>query len=118
MDPLQNLKNDLRSRALARRNALSVEARAEAANAIASITLPVELPSGVIVAGYSPINSEFDPFLLMRSLADKGAVLALPVIIARDHALIFRAWQPEEGLVRGQYGIFEPSSDAAEVDPD
>lgn len=114
----QNLKNDLRAAALARRAALGVEARADAAKAIAAIKPPVELPPGVIVAGYSPINSEFDPFPLMRALADKGAALALPVIIARDHALIFRFWQPAEGLVRGPLGIFQPSSDAPDVDPD
>ncbi|MGL5168404.1 MAG: 5-formyltetrahydrofolate cyclo-ligase [Afipia sp.] len=118
IDSSQNLKNELRSRALARREALSVEARTDAAKAIAAIKPPLELPPGVIVAGYSPINSEFDPFPFMRALADKGAALALPVIIARDHALIFRAWQPEEGLVRGPFGIFQPSSDAPEVDPD
>jgi 5-formyltetrahydrofolate cyclo-ligase len=54
----------------------------------------------------------------MRALAERGAMLALPVIIARDHALIFRAWKPDEGLVRGPFGIFQPSSDADEVDPD
>jgi 5-formyltetrahydrofolate cyclo-ligase len=118
IDSLQNLKNELRSRALARRDTLSVEARTDAAKAIAAVKLSVELPPGIIVAGYSPINSEFDPFPLMRALADKGAALALPLIIARDHALIFRAWQPEEGLVRGPHGIFQPSSDAPEVDPD
>ena len=46
------------------------------------------------------------------------ATLALPVVIARDHALIFRAWHPDEALVRGSYGIFQPSSDAPEIDPD
>lgn len=114
---LDNLKNDFRRGALAQRDALSIEARADAARVIAAASLPVELPRGVIVAGYSPINSELDPFPLMRALADKGAVLALPVIIARDHALIFREWR-EEGLVRGPFGIFQPSSDAPEVDPD
>lgn len=118
IDSSQNLKNELRSRALARRDALSVEERADAAKAIAAIKQPVELPRGVVVAGYSPINSEFDPFPFMRAFADRGAALALPVIIARDHALIFRAWQPEEGLVRGPFGIFQPSSDAPEIDPD
>ena len=115
---LAKLKDDFRRGALAQRDAMSVEARADAAATIADVSLPVELPSGVIVAGYSPINSELDPFPLMRALASKGAVLALPVVIARDHALIFRAWQPDEGLVRGQYGIFQPSSDAHDVDPD
>ena len=118
MDSPQNLKNELRSRALSRRDALSVEARADAARVVAEALLPVELPRGVIVAGYAPINSELDPFPLMRALAGRGATLALPVIIERDHALIFRAWEPDEGLVRGQLGIFQPSSDADEVDPD
>jgi 5-formyltetrahydrofolate cyclo-ligase len=115
---LANLKDDFRRGALAQRDALSVEARADAAAAIAQAALPVELPPGVIVAGYAPINSELDPFPLMRALADRGATLALPVVIARDHALIFRVWEADEGLVRGPFGIFQPSSDADEVEPD
>ncbi len=117
-DDSAQLKNDLRRKVLARRDALSAEQRSDAAKTIAAAPLPVELPHGAIVAGYSPISSEFDPFPLMDVLAAKGAVLALPVVIARDHALIFRAWEPNERLVRGQYGIFQPSSDAPEVDPD
>lgn len=116
--PSQNLKNEFRAAALARRDALSAEQRGDAAKAIASASLPVELSRETVVAGYSPINSEIDPFPLMRALADKGAALALPVIIQRNHALIFRDWSSDEGLVRGQYGIFQPSSDAADVDPD
>jgi 5-formyltetrahydrofolate cyclo-ligase len=115
---IANLKDDFRRGALAQRDALGVEARADAAKTIAAVSLPVELPRGAIVAGYSPINSELDPFPLMQALAGKGAVLALPVVIARDHALIFRVWEPDEGLVRGPFGIFQPSSDADEVDPD
>lgn len=118
IESLQNLKNELRGRALARRDELSVEARIDAAAAIAEISLPVELPPGVIVAGYSPINSEIDPFPLMRALASKGAVLALPVIIERDTPLIFRAWRSDQDLVRGPFGVFQPSSDAPEVEPD
>ncbi len=112
------LKNELRRTVLARRDALSAEQRSRGAKVIAATPLPIELPRGVIVAGYSPINSELDPFPLMDSLACKGALLSLPVVIARDQALIFRAWEPNEKLVRGQYGIFQPSSDAPDVDPD
>ncbi len=115
---LANLKDEFRRGALLQRDALSADVRADAAKAIAAIKRPVELPPGTIVAGYSPIGTELDPFPLMRALESRGAALALPVIIARDHALIFRAWQPQEDLVRGPYGIFQPSSDAPEVDPD
>jgi 5-formyltetrahydrofolate cyclo-ligase len=117
-DSAQHVKNVLRRTALVRRDALSVEQRDGGAQIIAATALPIELPRGAIVAGYSPINSEVDPFPLMRVLAGKGAELALPVVIARDHALIFRLWAANEALVRGQYGIFQPSSDAPEVDPD
>ena len=115
---LANLKDDFRRDALARRDALGARAHLDAAKAIAAMPPPVELPRGTIVAGYSPIKSELDPLPLMRALAGKGAVLALPVIVARDHALIFRSWQPGEALVRGPLGIFQPSSDAPDVEPD
>jgi 5-formyltetrahydrofolate cyclo-ligase len=111
-------KDELRTAALGKRNVLTAAQRSACANALAGMPLPVELPHGVIIAGYSPINSEIDPFPLMLALQAKGAELALPVIVARDQPLIFRSWMPEEGLVRGQYGIFQPMSDAPDVDPD
>jgi 5-formyltetrahydrofolate cyclo-ligase len=111
-------KDELRSRALSRRDLLTVEQRVAAAEAIATTPIHLEIAPGTIVAGYSPINSEIDPFPLMRSLEKMGAELALPVIVKRDHPLIFRSWSPDEGLVRGSYGIFQPSSDAPDVDPD
>ncbi len=97
---------------------MSALEREAAAAAVATVPLPVELPAGTVVAGYAPIGSELDPLPLLRAFAAKGAALALPVVIARDHALIFRAFAPGDVLVRGAYGIFQPSSDAAEVDPD
>jgi 5-formyltetrahydrofolate cyclo-ligase len=118
-DPsLQPFKNDLRAAALARRAGLSEVARADAAAAIACVALPVELPAGTVVAGYWPINSEVDPLPLMRVLAQRGAALALPVIVGSDEALVFRAWRPEEALKRGPLGIFQPLSEAEEVEPD
>jgi len=111
-------KDQLRTAALSKRDALSVEQRVAAADALFKIPLHLEISPGTIVAGYSPINSEIDPFPLMRALEGKGAELALPVIVKRDHALIFRSWSPIEGLVRGAYGIFQPSSDSPDVDPD
>ncbi len=111
-------KDELRAAALSKRDAMSVEQRVRGSEAVTSIPIHLELPLGTIVAGYSPIKSEIDPFPLMRALTTKGAELALPVIVKRDHALIFRSWSSDEGLVRGGYGIFQPSSDQPEVDPD
>jgi 5-formyltetrahydrofolate cyclo-ligase len=111
-------KNDLRAAALARRDALSVEHRAAAAQAIASRGLPVEIKRGAVVAGYSPIRSEIDPTPLMRTLAAQGARLALPAVMARGKSLAFRAWSPDDKLTLGPLGILEPSPAAAELVPD
>ena len=111
-------KDDLRAAALARRDALSGDHRATAAQAIAARGLPVAVTPGLVVSGYSPIRSELDPIPLMRALAAQGALLALPVITARDRPLNFRAWSPGDALARGPLGILEPLPEAAEIIPD
>ena len=116
--PTDQSKNDLRAAALARRDALSGEQRAAAAQAIALRGLPIEIMPGTVVAGYSSIRSEIDPAPLMQDLAAQGTRLALPVIAARDSPLGFRRWALGEELLRGPLGILEPSPAAAELVPD
>jgi 5-formyltetrahydrofolate cyclo-ligase len=111
-------KNELRTAALARRDALGAEQRAAAACALAARMPPLEITSSTVVAGYAPIRSEIDPVPLMQSLAARGAALAMPAIAARNAALVFRAWKPGEALVRGAFGIFEPPSTVTQVVPD
>jgi 5-formyltetrahydrofolate cyclo-ligase len=111
-------KADLRAAALATRDALSGENRAAAADAIASRGLPLALPQGAVVAGYSPIRSEIDPGPLLRKLENLGARLALPAITARGQSLKFRLWHPGDRLLSGPLGILEPSPAAAEIIPD
>ena len=116
--PASSSKADLRTAALARRDALSGEHRAAGAQAIALRGLPIEIKRGTIVAGYSPIRSEIDPAPLMRNVAARDVRLALPAIAARGQALRFRAWLPDDKLMRGPLGILEPSPAAAEIVPD
>jgi 5-formyltetrahydrofolate cyclo-ligase len=111
-------KNDLRAAALARRGALGLESRADAARAIVTRGLPVEIAGDAIVSGYWPIKNEIDPTPLMRHLASLGAQLALPVITGHDQPLIFRAWTSDTQLLRGQLGIMEPSPQSDAVHPD
>jgi 5-formyltetrahydrofolate cyclo-ligase len=111
-------KADLRAASLARRDAISPDERAAAAEAIAVRGLPFAIAKGVVISGYSPIRSEIDPVPLMQKLASAGARLALPSVTARGHSLIFRAWSPGERLMLGALGIPEPSPAAAEVVPD
>ena len=115
-------KAELRTAALAKRDALSDEARAAAAQALAKRGLPFAIEPGMVVSGYSPIRSEIDPVPLMRNLAEKGAKLALPAVLARGQSLAFRAWSPDDRLVMGLahkslpvHGVqFHPESIASE----
>ena len=111
-------KADLRATALAKRDALSDEQRTAAAQAMAKRALPFEIAPGTVISGYSPIRNEIDPAPLLRKLAEQGAKLALPVVLARGKSLVFRAWSPNDRLMLGPLGIPEPSPAAAEVIPD
>lgn len=111
-------KTDLRAAALERREALGVEQRAAAAQAIVAQEFPVAVKPGAIVSGYWPIRAELDPLPLMHRLEAQGAQLALPVIMGRDQPLIFRAWNADAQLLRGQFGIMEPSPQSPAVLPD
>ena len=111
-------KAELRTAALAARDALSDKQRAAAAKALARRGLPIAIAQGAVVAGYSPIRNEIDPFPLMRTLAAQGARLALPAVMARGKSLAFRAWSVDDRLTQGPLGIPEPSPAAAEVIPD
>ena len=111
-------KADLRAAALAKRDALSDGQRADAAQALARCKLPFEITPGMVVSGYSPIRNEIDPAPLMRKLAEAGAKLALPAVMARGKSLAFRAWSGNDRLMLGPLGIPEPSPAAAELTPD
>ena len=116
--PNERSKADLRTAALAKRDALSDKKRAAAAKAVARRGLPIEITPGTVVSGYSPIRSEMDPVPLMRMIAALGAQLALPAVMARGKSLAFRAWSPDDRLMLGPLGILEPSPAAAEIIPE
>jgi 5-formyltetrahydrofolate cyclo-ligase len=117
-DSVRSRKAELRAAALARRDGLSAEARQAAAETIAARPLPVPVPPGTVVAGFSAIRSEINPVPLLRRFAEAGAMLALPAIAGRGHPLTFRSFRFGEEMARGQWGIREPKPEAPEVRPD
>ena len=117
-DEIQVRKERIRRDALARRDAMLPEIRRAAAEAIAAREFPLAIAPGAIVSGFMPLKSEINPLPLMQKLAGQGARLALPAIAGRGQPLILRAWEPGAPLERGQWGIREPTADAAEVEPD
>ena len=117
-DEIQIRKERIRRDALARRDAMLPEIRQAAAQAIAAREFPLAITPGVIVSGFMPLKSEINPLPLMQKLAGQGARLALPAIAGRGKPLMLRGWEPGAPLERGQWGIREPTADAAEVEPD
>jgi 5-formyltetrahydrofolate cyclo-ligase len=62
-----------------------------------------------IVAFCWPYRNEYDARFLMRRLRERGAVTALPVVVAPRTPLVFRAWLPGIALARGVYDIPYPA---------
>ncbi|HZD92080.1 MAG TPA: 5-formyltetrahydrofolate cyclo-ligase [Pseudolabrys sp.] len=115
---LQDQKAQVRTAALAKRDAMPADERAAAAEQIAAGEFPLPITPGVIVSGFMPLKSEINPLPLLKKLAAAGANLALPVIKGRGHPLIMRAYAFGDELARAQWGIREPKPEAPEVAPD
>jgi 5-formyltetrahydrofolate cyclo-ligase len=64
--------------------------------------------AGARLAFCWPIKNEYDARHLVRRLRARGAVSALPVVVARGAPLVFRLWQPGTALARGTLGIPYP----------
>ncbi len=113
-------KQVLRAEARQRRDAIG-DAAAPAARALAGQArqvydlAPVAQP---VVSSYLAIGSELDPAEIGAELIGAGATLALPVMVAKDTPLEFRAWAAGDTLVERQWGIREPGPDCAIVEPD
>ena len=57
-----------------------------------------------------PIRGEYDARRLAERLRERGAVTALPVVVAPRQPLVFREWHPGVALVSGPLGIPYPAS--------
>jgi 5-formyltetrahydrofolate cyclo-ligase len=87
--------------------------------ALAERGLPEEIESTPgVVSGFIPYKSEITTVPLMNALRRKGWKTCLPVVIAPEQPLIFRAWEPGDKLVPGVWDIPIPQESAEEVLPD
>jgi 5-formyltetrahydrofolate cyclo-ligase len=55
-----------------------------------------------------PIRGEYDARRLAERLRERGAVTALPVVVAPKRPLVFREWHPGVALASGPLGIPYP----------
>jgi len=118
-------KTDLRRHALARRDLVSHEEAHAAAAAIAArgpalverIAIDLQLANPV-VSVYWPIRSELNTRPLIDALCAKGVTVGLPIMHKVRQPLVFRAFTPGDDLVKGPFGLQEPSDDKPLLTPD
>jgi len=117
VDRIRAEKGMIRQAGLARRDALSPEARMAASKGFAaSGSAALGDVRGLLISGFWPIRTELDPRWLMQELAANGAKLALPCI--EKGALVFRQFAFGDRLQRVGFGLSQPSTEAALVAPD
>lgn len=73
--------------------------------------------AGGVLAFCWPIRNEYDARHLVRTLRERGALTALPVVLAPRAPLVFREWHPGVQLAAGPLGIPYPIA-SREVQPD
>ncbi|MET3526966.1 5-formyltetrahydrofolate cyclo-ligase [Phenylobacterium koreense] len=109
-------KAKLRARLRKRRRALDA-ARPDAAEAAAA-ALPLErLPAFEWFSSYHALGSELDPAPLAARLMRAGRRLALPVTVAAEAPLIFRAWRADDVPEVDAFGVPSPPASAPQVRP-
>ncbi|MBI3444263.1 MAG: 5-formyltetrahydrofolate cyclo-ligase [Magnetospirillum sp.] len=85
--------------------------------ALAALAPVLDIPARAVVAGYWPLGDEIDPLPLLRDLAGRGCILALPVVTETGQPLDFRQWNLDEGLEPGPHGTRHPLAPAPSVIP-
>jgi 5-formyltetrahydrofolate cyclo-ligase len=113
----------MRRHALARRDLVTHQeahdaAAAMSARALALVEKLATAGSAPVVSVYWPIRSELNTRPLIESLSERGLKVALPILVAVKHPLLFRAFKPGDELAKGPFGLSEPSADKAALEPD
>ena len=116
-DELKAWRKSERARLVAAREALSPEALLQFRHRIDSHLLR-SFPglASARLAFCWPIKNEYDARHIARTLRERGALTALPVVTAPRQPLVFREWHPGVRLARGAMDIPYPA-DSPEVFP-
>lgn len=112
-----------RGRLRAERQAMTVEERRAAGDALARhlrdlLAARFGGARGRVFSGYWPIKGEPDLRPLMADLHASGVTIVLPVVEVTHAPLVFRRWTPETRMVRGHWNIPVPPEDAEALAPD
>ena len=117
IDDVKDWRKKARARLIAERAALPA-ASVEACRRAIDATLERSFPglARLRVAFCWPIKNEYDARHFARTLRDRGALTALPVVVGRGQPLAFREWHPGVRLAKGALDIPYPV-DSPEVIP-
>lgn len=108
-------KTELRERALARRSAMTVEARREGSERAVARLKPLIRP-GETVSLFWPMRGEIDPRGLIADVEAAGGRVAMPVIESRR--MFFRLYAGAGCLEPGVFGTHHPGPAQPVIDPD
>ncbi|MFN0193583.1 MAG: 5-formyltetrahydrofolate cyclo-ligase [Aestuariivirga sp.] len=114
---LASEKKQFRAEAQASRVAAFEADQGRAGEILAARGLPPTV-SGRSISGFAPYQSEISVVPLLTVLAKAGWIAALPVVIAKNEPLVFRAWLPGGETVPGAWNIPVPPPTSSEVAPD
>jgi 5-formyltetrahydrofolate cyclo-ligase len=76
------------------------------------------LGPGITIASYVPMRGEIDPSPLTRAAVEAGCAIALPHVVRRSEPMRFLAWDAEDDLHPGQFGLQQPHHEAPALTPD
>jgi 5-formyltetrahydrofolate cyclo-ligase len=107
---LKSWRKAMREQLIAARMAIPVEERAKAAAVIAE-RLAQLVEAGQIFSFYWPMKGELDFRPLAARLHAQGVTTALPVVVEKQQAMVFRPWAPKAVMRRGIWNIPEPATD-------
>ena len=108
-----------RERLIAARRGIPKPARRAHSRRIAeALAKAIGEVSGLTVSVYWPIRGEPDLRDFLEHVAAGDGRTALPVVMKRGQALVFRAWSKGQPMVRGVWNIPVPTADADPVVPD
>ncbi|MGB5558405.1 MAG: 5-formyltetrahydrofolate cyclo-ligase [Paracoccaceae bacterium] len=97
---------------IAARLAVPADERARVAGEVAEVLDRLIAPGpGRIISLYWPFRGELDLRDWMRSAHERGARIALPVVVEKAQPLIFREWLPGCRMERGVWNIPIPAED-------
>lgn len=112
-------KHQLRKQLLAARKAMAPEEKAWRDKAIGERLLAwLETNPAGSIGIYWPTQGEPDLTGVYRVLAERGVLLALPVVVERDAPLVFHAWQPGDCLAADAHGVMAPVKRVSTTQPE